>query len=273
MATKAKAVSNGMTDMRKVLSQYSYGTATTMDIPVAKLIGEDFQRETNVDGARHMAANYDRNQFQLPTVAPLGDGTYSVIDGLHRVEMARSLNIDTITCQVADVRTYEQRAELFTNLNRNRRWLTPTDTYKSELAAKKPWAIEVNKILAARGLEIRSKRSPNGISSAMAVKSLYKAGGAVRLAVVLDIVLAAWPETDPRRFAGEVLRGIDSFIASNPKADHDRIARSLANITGQRLCALGTQRWYAWQALDGRGGSRIEAIADEIKKLYGKTRA
>lgn len=272
-ATKAKATTNGKNDTHRVLSEYTYGTATTMDIPVAKLVGEKFQRETNEDAAWRMASDFDRNQFQLPTCAPIGDGTFSVIDGLHRVEMAKSLGIETITCQIADCDTYEQRAELFTNLNRNRRWLVPTDAFRSELEARKPWAIEVEKCLASRDLAIKSKRSPRGVSAVMAIKKVYAAGGFVRLGCVLDTVLSAWPDDDPRRFSGEILLSIDSYLATYPKSDLGRLARALGTVTGQRLLALGTQRWHAWQALDGRGGSRIEAIAEEITKLYSKARA
>ncbi len=275
MATKRrlKVTENGTGDARHVLSEYSHGTANVMDIPVGKLVIEAFQRDLSDAEVEKMAREYDRNQFQLPTVCPLEDGTFSTIDGWHRVGMAKELGIPTITCQIVHLPLYEDRARLFINLNRNRRWLGPAPTFKSELEAGAPWAIEVAKCLSTRDLQIKTKHSPSGINCVARIKALYTTGGYVRVSHVIDTVLSSFPDDDPRRFSSDLLGAINTFFDDNPKADHGRLVNGLRTVTGQHLLALGNQRWYGWKMADGRGGSRIEAISEEIKKLYAKARA
>ncbi|MCR4340027.1 MAG: hypothetical protein NUW01_09085 [Gemmatimonadaceae bacterium] len=275
MATKTRSKINESraSDTRRVLAEYGYGTATVMDIPTKLLVIEAFQRDLSDEAVEEMAREYDRNQFQLPTVCPLPDGTYSTIDGWHRVGMARELGITTITCQIVHLPRYEDRARLFINLNRNRRWLGPAPTFKSEFEAGASWAVEVALILSDRGLEMTSKRIPNGMGCCDRIRKIYTTGGSVRLRHVLDAVLAAWPDTDPRRFSADVLGAINAFLSNNPKADLGRLTNGLQTVTGQHLLALGAQRWYGWKMIDGRGGSKIEAISEEIKKLYAKARA
>ena len=78
---------------------------------------------------------------------------------------------------------------------------------------------------------------------------------------------------EPRRFAGQILNGVDVFYETHPRADSDRLISRLSHVTISHLLGKGSGRWHAWKSLDQRGGSLIDATAEEIAILYNKTRA
>lgn len=262
-------------NVRKTLAEYSYGTATIIDVPLAKLIVENdtFARDITPKHLEEMIKTHDPRLLDLPVVTPIEDGLYSVMDGWHRHEMCRTLAIDPVTCRLVPNEGVEDRARLFRDLNKKKLWLTPTGTFKADVTARESWALEVAGCLTQRGLAIKSKLTPDGIASARSLEGVYISGGRVRLNHVCDAIIAGWPTDQPRRFSGLIIKAVSSYIEDNPKIDYDRLARALASTTPSLLTVKANQRWFGWQLGDDRGGSKVEAAAAEIKKLYAKARA
>lgn len=264
---------NGIADMRKVLETYVYGTGRFMEIPTAELfIDPLYQRDHTDAGAEKLinaiATRFDANKFEAPTVNLRPDGVKAVVDGGHRVNGAFRIGMQTITCRVIEIDPADEPS-LYTQLNRDRRWVSPVQTFKAELAARNPAAIEIARVLAKNGLRVAASRTPTTVSCTKTLHSIYSSGGSLALDRVIRTA-RGWSEDEPRRFAGALLQGLHIFFETHPNSDEGRLVDRLTRITTGMLLAKASQRWHAWKSLDSRGGSQVEAIAEEIKKQYDK---
>lgn len=261
--------------VRKTLAEYSYGTATIIDVPLAMLVVEfdTFARGITAKHLARMIKEHDPRLLDLPVVTPIEDGYFSVLDGWHRHEMCRALGIDPVTCRLVPNEGLEDRARMFRDLNKRKLWLHPTGTFKTDLTIGESWAIEADRCLTDRGLAIKSKLTPDGIASVRSLEDVYTRGGSVRLCRTCDAILGGWPDNQPRRFSGLIIKAVALYIEDNPKTDDARLVRALASTTPSLLTVNANQRWFGWQLGDDRGGSKVEAASAEIKKLYAKARA
>lgn len=260
---------NGTVDARKVLAEYVYGTGRFMEIPVDRIkIDLSYQREFAEKLVSTIVSKFDIDKYEPPTVNVRPDGTYFVVDGGHRLEAAKRLHMETVTCRVISI-PVENEAMYFLELNRQRRWVTPVQTFKAELKAGRPSAIEIARVLDARGLRVSKSHSPHTVTCTGTLHKIYAGHGTVGLERVLDAVLV-WSENEPRRFSGQLLQGLDLFFETNPNADRARLHERLQRVATRYLLAQASNRWHAWKSLDQRGGSLIDATAEEIKKQYLK---
>lgn len=274
MPVKTKPASrNGIGDMRKVLEQYVLGSSQFMEIPVSKLVIDmSYQREFAETLVTRIVSHFDLNKFEPPTVNLRPDKTCAVVDGGHRVEAARRIGTTTLTCRVVHIDPDEEPG-LFIDLNRHRRWVTPVQTFKAEVQNGNPSSIEIQRCLEERGLRVSSNRSPQTVSCTGTLHAIYARRGTVGLSRVLDTALV-WADDEPRRFAGQLLQGLDLFLHETQRnCDDAKLRQRLASTSTGLILSRASARWHAWRSLDQRGGSLIDATAEEIKKLYGKTRA
>jgi Family of unknown function (DUF6551) len=277
--TRTSQTFNGQTDSRKVLEQYVLGTSQFMEIPVDKLkVDMSYQREQAESLVTTIVTRFDLNKFEAPTVNIRPDHSHFVVDGGHRVEAARRLGMSTLTCRIVHVGE-EDEPGLFIELNRQRRWVTPVQTFKAEVANGNPSSIEIERCLSDRGLRVASSRSPQTVSCTGTLHKVYARRGTVGLCKVLDAALI-WPEDEPRRFAGQLLQGLDLFIHELPKnednkrpiknVDQARLRDRLSRTATGLILSRASNRWHSWRALDQRGGSLVDATAEEIRKQYLK---
>lgn len=290
--TRTRTGSNGAQDPTElktlaVYEKYVLGTSRFMEIPTKDLyVDHKYQRELADSQVKRISNDFDVNLFEPPTVNDRGEWEhykgqrFALIDGQHRFAAAKKLHMETITCRIVSV-SPEKEAELFVFLNRQRLWLSPISAFKAELQAGNPGAKEIVRCLRERDLEVGnakyagSQRS-NGraVMAIAAMKRIYAQGGHVGLGRVLDVAMAAWPEDDNQRFAGQTLLGLDTFLGSNKNVDLDRLGHRLQAVTARQLLAKAQARWYAWKGLDDRNSNRssIDAVADEIGRIYRKHR-
>lgn len=80
-------------------------------LPITVIIADDdFQARESGLSESHVALLAESNPCELPPilVAPLGDGTYGVLDGFHRLAAAELLGVETIRCIVAEGAGYPE---------------------------------------------------------------------------------------------------------------------------------------------------------------------
>jgi hypothetical protein len=270
MTTRTKqSTPNGVTDARKVLEQYVFGASHFMEIPVAQLkMDMSYQREFAETLVGRIVSRFDFNKYEPITVNARSSKDYYIVDGGHRKEAARRLGIETLTCRVIKI-SPDDEAGYFIDLNRQRRWVTPVQHFKAELRNGNPAAIEINRILESRGLRVASSHSPQTVSCTGTLHKVYAKRGAIGLQRVMDIALA-WPDDEPRRFAGQLLQGVDLFCETQPRVDFERLRSRLGSLSTGLLLSRATARWHGWRMSDQRGGSLVDATAEEIKKQYLK---
>lgn len=259
---------DGPPSARKVLEQYVFGSSKFMEIPVEKLkIDMSYQREQSETLVGRIVARFDENKFEPPTVNIRPDGSYYVVDGGHRTEAARRIGMRTLTCRVIQVPQADEPA-YFIDLNRSRRWVTPVQTFKAELTNKNPASLEIDRCLKERGLRVSNSHSPQTLSCTGALHTIYTNRGTVGLCRVLDTVLV-WPDSEPRRFAGQLLKAIDLFLHEvQANVDDGRLRNRLGGLSTALLLSRASNRWHGWRANDQRGGGIVDATAAEIQKEY-----
>jgi hypothetical protein len=94
---------------------------------------------------------------------------YCILDGQHRYEAMKRLEIDKIPCYVVQCRNYEEEASVLVGINNGRRALSSFDTFHAELESKDPMIVAIDKFLHTHGLHIGDN---NGRSSIRFVKRL-----------------------------------------------------------------------------------------------------
>ena len=271
--TKTAPDANGQTAAMRILDEYVYGTSRFMEIPVEKLhIDMSYQRDQTEQAVAKIVGKFDANQAGPPTVNKRPDGSLYIVDGGHRLEAAKLMGTKTLTCRIISI-PVEDEAALCIALNKNTVRFAPVQYFKANIRDGNPAAVEIARILAERDLRIGASHSPQVIGCVGALLTLYRKRGTVGLAKVIDTTLGAWPSDEPRRFAGQILNGIDVFYETHPRADSDRLISRLSCVTTSHLLGKGSGRWHAWKSLDQRGGSLIDATAEEIAILYNKTRS
>lgn len=110
------------------------------------------------------------------------DGSYRVLDGMHRVEAWRRLSdgVGVIPCEVYEGLTIEQEAELFLDKNSGDR-PTVLDRYRVAVRAGLPVAVQVDELIHAYGWTVSkygskgSEGAGDGVMNAVAaLQKLYR---------------------------------------------------------------------------------------------------
>lgn len=244
------------------------------EIPVEKLyVDPAYQRELNEAAMKRYVNGFDPNLFEPLTVNERKNGngrTFALLDGQHRKVVAQKLGNKTVTCRVLHVDP-DTEASLFVRLNKERIHLSPVQAFKADLAARNPACVEIHKCIESRNLAIGSKGDRQTINAVVALQKVYARGGFVRLARLLDTIILAWPEDEPSRFQGQILMGLDDFLASLFHLDVNKVAEKLARTTPDQLLARANKRWHGHRALGETQKSIVNCVAEAIEIAYRAT--
>ena len=102
-----------------------------------------YQRELNNTKATDIAKNFDFVCFNALTVAQLGDGTFEVLDGQHRLAGAmKRAEITTVPCIVYDLENIEERAKAFLDMQTLRKPVTAIEKFKAQVVSGDKVAID-----------------------------------------------------------------------------------------------------------------------------------
>lgn len=253
-------------DARAILERYVYGQSVFMEVPVQDLfIDMAYQRETPEPWLRQKTAEFDLNQFEPLTVNWRPDGVVAVIDGAGRKRLAERVGLKSATCRVLEV-PVSLEPTLFTQMTRSRRWMTPLQTFKADLEAGNPAAIEIVNVLEGLGKRASHHKSPETLACVGTLHTIYANGGSVRLKRVVGVA-DFLPPDDFDRFNGAFIMALHLFFENKPGADDLRLKDRLARHTVKSLHAQADQLWHGWKAI-GQKGSKSEAFAQIIQKKY-----
>lgn len=196
------------------------------------------------------------------------DGGPYVVDGWHRVELALGSKVEDIIVFQIDGMTQVDEAELFVDLNGERRGLTALALWKADLTALNRNALDLQTVVQRAGYRISADSGPRNIKAIEALRWVQKNCDLKAVSKTLELVDTAWFDMKDR-LTGQVLKGLAEFIYSaraQQQFDERRLLRVL-NLNGPaRLRALAGERAVERSASTAATGDYAAVLA----ALYNK---
>lgn len=155
---------------------------------------DKYQRALSMPTVKKMADEFDKNKLGTITVSKR-DGKYFVVDGQHRVVLAKTLEIKGLMALVYEGLTYEEEAELFNSLNNahgEQRRLTRADIFKASVEAKETTEVDIKNIVESLGFKITRKSRDNSIGAIASVTKVYRKYGGQGLYDILELLKKTW---------------------------------------------------------------------------------
>lgn len=206
-------------------------------IPIGELNAPDYQRDENQAQIEKMVRDWDPYQLQELTVSEHADGTYWVIDGLHRLAAAKKRGLENLRCFVVRALTEEQEAGLFRKLNKNRRPVNAWDDFRAALKEKEPTAIRIKAIADEFGFRISRAGGYGNIKAVVGLRKIHQMGGDSLLRETLKLITEVW-EGDKDATETVCLLGVAAFLSqyrSHPAFSRDRFVEVLSKVPVARL--------------------------------------
>jgi hypothetical protein len=194
-----------------------------------------YQREVNAQRVRKMAGEYDENLMGVLVCSVRPEGVF-VIDGQHRLEVARSLGHPTIRCELRVGLTLEQEAHIFYSLDTKRVALNSDDAFRALITAQDPTALAIEKAIIDSGLRV-SYSGPllGGVRAYKTLLKLTNQYGIESIRRVLRVLAGAYAETD-HPAPSAVLEGLVHFFTVYPDvADRELVHALRTHATVTRL--------------------------------------
>ena len=217
--------------------------------------------------AKNIADNFDPEMFgTLACTLPNGKGIYHLIDGQHRkrsVEIAFG-NGQKVPCQIFQTTDPARAAQLFDEMNSNRKPQQPLDFFRVRVTAGRPDYVAINKIVKDNGWNI-SRKGERSITCVNALLSIYRSYGPETLDATLKVLQAAWG-ADKNAMVASIVRGFGMFMSEHRnKANWQRLHESVAKkyTPGRFLGAAKAGRELA-------GGSVASAVKDLLIQTYNR---
>lgn len=176
--------------MNKSNTQFEYQL-----LPVSSLKLDKYQRACNIERAYEYVKKFNPNLFEAIHVS-YRDGQYFVVDGQHRLVMAKKMGYQFITCQIHQGMTYEEEAKMFDEMNGNETSKATTihARVNAKLEYKDPTTVEIKSIVEECGFifGMDNGKSINKLIATSTLMFIYKQVGAAGLRRVLVLIKGAW---------------------------------------------------------------------------------
>lgn len=206
------------------------------------------------------------------------DGWYYVVDGQHRRAAYIAWLGDSsqqVLCHIYEGLTAEQEAELFLQLNHQKKQ-TPMSRYQVALTAGRPDETDVDRIIRSLGLKIGTSKAQQEIGCITAILSTYTRQGPGALSWSLRIIRDSYGFDG---FKPNVIRGL--ALVTNRygnQIDEDQMVNRLKRMTlpdalaksKQLRDGLGTalDRAFAATAVDAYNRGRGKKIDPWFRESY-----
>ena len=165
--------------------------------------------------ADRIADRFDWLKFGALLVSLREDERGAVVDGQQRLTAGHKVGVMTVPCLVVRGLDLAGEAALFVSVQRDRLNVRPAHRFRAEVVAQLPDALEIDRALRARGIELTesSGRSapPQALAAIDAVRKVWARGGIALVEQTLDVIVGAWAQKRGR-FKGDLIRGIGRFI-------------------------------------------------------------
>jgi hypothetical protein len=182
------------------------------------IVPVEYQSDHDPARVKWLVSNYRAREVGTIVVSRRPDGSLVIVDGQHRVLALRELGIEVVRAEIHDGLSIVEEANLFEDLNANRRRPTVFDLFRSRVAGERPDALQVAAIAAEYGYTFRRggalSRSANHIQAVGAVEAIFRQGGPQLLRGVLSITSGPWAGHS-EGLEGQMLRGVAMFLRTD----------------------------------------------------------
>lgn len=190
-------------------------------IPISKLMVDMvYQRavsQGSVKNIRRICADFDWAKF-LPVIVTQDGDTFSIVDGQHRTTAAASIGVEAVPCYILSC-TASEAAAAFAAINGNVTPVQPIDLWFAELAAKKPAAVALQRVLDASGVKVTRKKEGLAAGETRSITVLQR-GLEFYGSAILTTILQCIVETgdgNPGMIFGAMVNGIGRAIRTKPE--------------------------------------------------------
>lgn len=150
------------------------------------LVDSAYQRELNQYKVKDLRGNWSFIACGALIVVRRDDGSFYVIDGQHRLAAALArAEITHLPCLVFEAETTRDEARSFLAANKNRKPLTSIETFKADIEAGNPLAIEAQRLLTEAGYVASKHEKAKGTRAIGAILACLRTDA--------DAFRRAWP--------------------------------------------------------------------------------
>lgn len=252
-------------------------------------VDHSYQRPIDESRVKRMGS-FNGGLFGRLTVNRRADRSLWVVDGQHRLAMARRNGLKHVPCTVYEGWTVPQEAWVFHYKNGLSVKVSAYDQHRAALGHLDPMALEIEAIVAEIGGAIGNRNSPHTgtidrISCIDTLKSIYKIqntprgrspvarnsinGGPEHLRKTLHVLADMWgnvpyADGDTKPFHGAVVKGMAIFLwnaIADANFDEQKLVKYLRIESPQKLMSMAS----------GRTNMALSrAVAISIRQLYNK---
>lgn len=173
-----------------------------------------YQSPVRESQVRKIVNNFDPKRLSSITLNRRQDMTLYIIDGQHRVEALKELNIPLVDATIHENLTVEEEAEMYYGIN-DRPAKTPNFKGKSSLRFGDRKAVEIEEAVTNAGMKIDYDKNINSdgyIIAYAALQNIHKKYGKDMLEIVLRIINAAYGN-QKRNYQAFIIKGFAEFIS------------------------------------------------------------
>lgn len=229
--------------------------------------------------ARAKEESFNKNIFRPIDVSLRDDGKYYVVDGQHRVTMAKIRGITSLFCVVHIGLTYQEEARLFDLLNNEYKKTNPEQSFKALLEAEMPEIVDIKNIVEDIGLylildaeekKVKEKNieKHNKIRAINALRRSYKILGRELFERALKITKLSW-DGHPDSLVRPMLNAITLFIKTykDDIINDDEIISKFKQVPATTIYLDGKN-----SAARTTGGNTMKPYARELLRIYNSGR-
>lgn len=248
---------------------FAIGAKPDLDWVAVDLIDVDDSYQRDADGRRvsRILVAFRWDHFGAVVLARKPDGRFAVTDGQHRVKAAKMHpNITHVPALITRIDGVLGEAENFLVINRERKAVTPVETFWAGLTAGDAACVRVSDALSKAGCMVVASAGdykPGHTAAVSAVGRALDRYGDAAVVSALKTIRAAWP-TDGRCLRGTLITALARLHRANKEMDPVRLQRVLASKTTAELTAAAE----GFRKLSG--GSADTALSKAISELYNK---
>lgn len=173
-------------------------------LPVEKLVvDEEYQRDTSSRRSQmnieKIVENFSWHKFSPITVSEAGIGSYSIVDGQHRVEAVKQLgDVDKVPCWIISGAKKAEQAFAFVGINRDRVATTPYAIHKSLAVAGDKDACMVDDFCYRIGIKINKNtftigKDPTVTNALGTIRAFLKRKHEEQLSFAVNVIRGAYP--------------------------------------------------------------------------------
>jgi hypothetical protein len=215
--------------MEKISVNTSYQFLLVKDLRLG-----NYQRKLDMPKVKKMADEFDETLLGTISVSKR-NGQYFVIDGQHRVILAKTKGLRGLMALIYEGFSYEEEAILFNRLNNangEQKRLRKTDIFRASVEAKDVVAIDIKNIVESVGFRISETSAANTIAAVNTIIKIYKRYGGQGLHDVLKLSKDTW-NGEKYSLNNMVLEGMAEFLniySSEPNFSIDSFINQLSKV-------------------------------------------